>query len=382
MSEPASALRAWRLAQEAPPLQARALLLEIGDAAALPKRDRDDFARLRALAGLHTTEELLLSAQTICVATLRGHKDLVSSLAVTPDGSLLASGSNDGTICLWRLPGGQRSATLRGHKDRVCFLAITPDGRLLSSASRDHSLRLWHLPSGRCAMALLRRQGHVNAVTPDGSLLASAGWDKTISLCRLPDGACVTTLRGHKDVVVSLAVTPDGSLLASGSWDGTIRLWRLPGGECVATLLGHEYSVLSVAFSPDGSLLASGSDDNTVRLWRLPGGECAATLRGYGHPIDSLAVTPNGSLLTSSSATKTIRLWRSEIATLAATPIAALARDHHRLLTLRRDAGADERERAWLDLMLALIDYHRRYDVEIAATTHVVVGETDIEIGE
>ena len=384
LAAPERAAEAWRLAAAAPPFWARTLLLGIDDPGALPEGERADFARLRALAALCGDGEIPLSAPVSCATTLRGHEDLVHSLAVTPDGGLLASGSWDKTIRLWRLPGAECAGVVQEHDSALTSLAITPDGSLLASGGWETTIHLWRLPGGEHATTL---PGHASwvkhlAVTPDGSLLASASGERTISLWSLPDGRCVATLRGHKSLVRSLAVTPDGSLLASASWDHTVRLWSLPGGESVATLEGHTDGILALAVSPDGRLLASGGWDQTIRLWRLPEGEHVATLRGHRRAVYALAVTPDGSLLASGDADGTIRLWRSDIAALAAAPVRALARDHHRLLTLRRDARVDGSERAWLDLMLALVERHLRYDVEIAAATHVTVGESDIEIGE
>jgi len=421
LADPAHAGEAWRLAEEAPPLWGRKLLLGIGDVAALPECDREDFARLRALAERCGEGEVCFSACTSCVATLPGHESSITSLAVTPDGSLLASGSYDGTIRLRRLPDGEPMATLRGHEDGVTSLTVTPDGSLLASGSHDNTIRLWRLPDGECVATLRGHESWVYslAVTPDGSLLASGSGDSTIRLWRLPDGECVATLRGHKSGVGSLAVTPDGSLLASesgrtirlrrlpdgecvatlrgheylvgslavaadgsllasGSYDSTIRLWRLPDGECVATLWGYGGPVYSLAVTPDGRLLASGSYDSTIRLWRLPDGEPMATLRGHETPITSLAVTPDGSLLASGSYDGTIRLWRSPVAVPAAAPVAALVLAHDRLLTLRGDDRTG-RGRAWLDFMVALVERHRRFDIEVSV--HVAAGEFDIEIG-
>ena len=381
LARPERAAEAWRLAQEAPPLWARALLLAIGDAAALPKCDHEDFARLRVLAELCGEGEISFWACTRHLATLRGHVDPVLCLAVTPDGSMLASGSEGNTIRLWRLPDGECAATLRGHENQVGTLAVTPDGSLLASGSYDKTIRLWRLPGGECLATLQPKHTvFALAVTPDGSLLASANGYGTIRLWRLPEGKRVAKLRGHEDRVASLAVTPDGSLLASASYDKTIRLWRLPGGECVATLRGHENRVGCLAVTPDGSLLASASEDNTIRLWRLPEGECVATLRGHEDSVLTLAITPDGSLLASASGDKTIVLWGSEFAALTAAPVAALVRDHDRLLTLPQREYMPRSGRVWLDFILALIDRHRRFDIEVEASAHVEVGEFDIEI--
>lgn len=338
LARPDRAGEAWRLAQEAPPLWGRALLLQIEDSRALPERDREDLAGLRALAARCDEGEVSGSAGADNVATVREEMDSVTSLAMTPDGKLLASGAWDKTIRLWQLSDGECLATLRGHKRGVTCLAAAPDG----------------------------------------SLLASGSWDDTIRLWRLPGGDWMATLRGHEGAVESLVITPDGSLLASGSGDGTVRLWHLPDGVCVAALVGHESAISALAITPDGSRLTSGSADGTVRLWTLPGGECVATLRGHASAVRPLTVTLDGNRLASGNSDGTLRLWGSEIATLAATPVAVLAGENDGLKAMRREVGSDER--AWLDFMLALVEHHRRFDIQVEAADHVEVGEFDIEI--
>jgi len=429
LADPVRAKEAWRLAQDAPPLWGRELLLRIA-ATAVPECDREDFARLRALAAwcgegevpfsvctgraatllghesgvaslsITAGDGLLASGSwdnTIrlwrlpdgeCVATLRGHQGSVLSLAAIPGGSLLASGSSDNTVRLWHLPDGECMATFRGHEGAVLSLAAVPGGSLLASGSSDNTVRVWYLPEGdswflpedECMATLWRHGSGVTslAVTPDGNLLASGSHDKTICLWRLPDGAFVATLSGHEGSVVSLAAIPGGSLLASGSTDNTIRLWHLQDGECMACLRGHERGVASLTIAAGGSLLASGSWDKTIRLWHLPDGECAATLRGHEGTVLSLAAIPGGSLLASGSSDNTIRLWRPPVA----APAAVLARDIDCVLALRAYAGLTRHEHAWLDFMLALVDLHRRFDVEVEVVDHVEVGEFDIEIGE
>ncbi len=429
--------------------------------------------------------------------TLTAHEGAVTSLAITPDGSLLATGSQDQTIRLWRLTDGVCVASLHGHEGAIDSLLVTTDGTLLVSGSSDASIRLWRLPRGECVGTLWGHESGVDSlvITPDGGLLASgSAGSSSVRLWSLPDGEWVSWLCEHEEAVTSLAVTPDGSLLASGSEDGTICLWRLPHGEFVATLTterhgpedstesedaagtedswdpdccwdgeldpadcvnydwydrscepcryykvkesdeteevdgtdAEESSVTSLAVSPDGSLLVSAHFNDTVRLWRLsdrqhgtavwehdgwvnsltftpdggllaagvwlnatirlfrvPDGEEVAELEGHDDDVLSLAVTPDGLLLASGSEDGTIRLWNSELAALAATPVAALARVHERLLALRGDnSWAVQCRRAWIDFMLALVDRHRRFDIEVVAADRVEVGEFDVEIGD
>ena len=131
-----------------------------------------------------------LSVKTESCSGLKAHLDTVHSLAISPDGKVLASGSGDDTIKLWSLPGGQLATTLTGHTNSVFSLAISPDGKMLASGSGDKTIRLWSLPGGQL----------------------------------------VATLVGHAGVVSSLAISPDGKVLASGSGDKTIKLWSLVEG--------------------------------------------------------------------------------------------------------------------------------------------------------
>jgi WD40 repeat protein/subtilase family serine protease len=249
------------------------------------------------------------------VRTLTGHTDSVRSVAFSPDGSLIASGSRDATIKLWRVSDGALVATLTGHTDTVTSVAFSPDGSLLASASGvwDRTIKLWRVSDGALVRTLT---GHTNGVysvafSPDGSLIASGSEDRTIRLWRVSDGALVTTLTGHTSSVYSVAFSPDGSLLASGSRDATIKLWRVSDGALVRTLTRAGW-VNSVAFSPDGSLIASasGSGDNTIKLWRVSDGALVRTLTGHTSSVYSVAFSPDGSLIASGGYDRTIRLWR------------------------------------------------------------------------
>jgi WD40 repeat protein/subtilase family serine protease len=252
-----------------------------------------------------------------------GHAGDVTSVAFSPDGSLMASGGADRTIKLWRVSDGALVRTLTGHTGGVTSVAFSPDGRLLASGSGlgDRTIRLWRVSDGALVRTLTGHTDWVNSVafSPDGSLIASGSRDRTIRLWRVSDGALVATLTGHTDGVYSVAFSPDGSLIASGSGDATIKLWRVSDGALVATLTGHTWYVTSVAFSPDGSLIASGSGDATIKLWRVSDGALVATLTGHTDGVYSVAFSPDGSLIASGSGDATIKLWRVSDGALVAT---------------------------------------------------------------
>jgi len=214
---------------------------------------------------------------------LSGHTAGVGRVAFSPDGETLASGSDDNTIRLWDIStvlntgahsGQQIGEPLSGHTDVVLSVAFSPDGKTLASGSRDDTIRLWDVGSGQQIGEPLT--GHTWTVTsvafsPDGETLASGSWDDTIRLWDVHSGQPIgEPLRGHTATVYSVAFSPDGETLASGSWDRTIRLWDVETGQPIGEpLRGHTRSVYSVAFSPDGETLASGSADGTIWLWDM-----------------------------------------------------------------------------------------------------------------
>ncbi|MBD2086215.1 serine/threonine protein kinase [Trichocoleus sp. ST-U3] len=250
------------------------------------------------------------------ICTLTGHSDWVRSAAFSPDEQLLATGSDDKTIKLWQPNTGNQIRTLSGwfssHSDWVYSVAFSPDGQLLATGSRDKTIKLWHPNTGNQIRTLTGHSGWVRSVafSPDGQLLASGSHDKTIKLWHPSTGNQIRIFTGHSDWVRSVAFSPDGQLLASGSHDKTIKLWHPSTGNQIRTFTGHSDWVSSVAFSPDGQLLATGSHDKTIKLWHPSTGNQIDTLTGHCNCVFSVAFSPDGQLLASGSGDDTIKIWQ------------------------------------------------------------------------
>jgi WD40 repeat protein/transcriptional regulator with XRE-family HTH domain len=254
------------------------------------------------------------------LATLQGHIHGVRSVTLSADGRLLASGSEDGTACVWEAASGRLLTTLHGHASGVWGVALGADGRLLASAGPDGTVRLWEAASGRLLAALHGRSDWVFglALSADGQLLASGSQDGTVQLWEASSGRLLTMLYGHTNVVWSVALSADGRLLASGSEDG-VRLWDTPSGQPLVTLKGHVGVVYGVALSADGRLLVGGSEDGTLRLWEAPGGRLLATLHGHTGGARGVALSADGQLVASGSEDGTVRLWEAPGGRLLAT---------------------------------------------------------------
>ncbi|MBD2544930.1 serine/threonine-protein kinase [Planktothricoides raciborskii] len=256
--------------------------------------------------------------------TLSGHDQDVQSVAITPDGTEIASGSFDGTIKIWNLKTGELMQTLTGHSDAgeiVSSIAISPDGKILVSSTNSYggNIKIWDLSSGLLLATLNAQQVGVSvvAISPDSQFLASGGYDGTIQLWNLALGEEIGTFSGHLGRVFSVAFSPNGQVLASGAEDGSVHLWNLNQIQGKVgfnlqpdrRLLGHIGIVHSVVFSPDSQRLASGSADKTIKLWQVETGEAIATLASHSGSMLSVAISPNGQILAGGSLLGRIKLW-------------------------------------------------------------------------
>jgi WD40 repeat protein len=256
------------------------------------------------------------------VRTLQGHSDWVSGVAFSPDGKRLASASGDGTVKLWDVHTGQEERTLKGHTKWVSGVAFSPDGRRLASASEDRTVRVWDAHTGQELSTLRRLHYWVSSVafSPDGRRLACAACsaDQTVEIWDVQTGQQTLSLK-HTQQVSGVAFSPDGKRLASAPGDGTVRLWDAHTGLEERTLMGHTGRVLSVSFSPDGGRLASASMDRTVKVWDALTGQEVRTLRGHTDRVSGVTFSPDGQRLASASADRTVRVWDAQPGQVALT---------------------------------------------------------------
>ncbi len=245
------------------------------------------------------------------VRRFTGHTNGVNSVAFSPDGRFVLSGSWDEMLRLWEVESGQEVRQFTGHSGDVRSVAFSPDGRYVLSGSSDKTLRLWEVATGQEVRRFTRHTGWVTSVafSPDGRYVLSGSDDQALRLWDVATGQEVRRFTGHTGWVNSVAFSPDGRYVLSGSYDQTLRLWEVATGQEVRRFTGHTDWVKSVAFSPDGRFVLSGSEDQALRLWEVATGQEVHRFTGHTGGVWSVAFSPDGRYVLSGSYDQTLRLW-------------------------------------------------------------------------
>ncbi|KAG9096378.1 hypothetical protein FS749_008612 [Ceratobasidium sp. UAMH 11750] len=239
----------------------------------------------------------------------------ISSVAYSPNGIHIASGSGENTICIWNVVTGQIiGKPLVGHTDIVKSITYAPDGTHIVSGSGDSTIRIWDAHTGQALGSPLKgHTGPVNSVaySPDGAHMVSGSKDGTLRIWDVQTRRMIGgPLWGHSSGVNSVAYAPNGEHIASGSDDKTIRFWDAHSGQRIyEPPFSHTGSVDSVAYSPNGAYIAIGSgsaihilDPHTRQMIGEP-------IKGWIDGIHSLAWSPDSLRIASSSNYGVIRIW-------------------------------------------------------------------------
>jgi WD40 repeat protein len=279
-----------------------------------------------------------------------GHAETVEAVAISPDGQLVATASQDTTARIWDAVTGEQRAVLRAHRYPVRTVAFAPRSQWLATGGGDGTVRIWDAGAsqfpgpvasdetsfpfvGMVAAAAdgtwLATAGNgvrmlepetgqerasfdipylsAMALTPDGSCLVGGGtWSRRTEIWDAAAGECraVITATGWVD---SVAVSADGRF-ATGGRGGPVRTWRTATGEVVTTF-ADQHLVTAITFSPDGKLLLTGGADHTARIWDAEKGVLLHDLIRHDGQINGTAFTPDGGLAATAGHDGIVCIW-------------------------------------------------------------------------
>jgi WD40 repeat protein len=248
----------------------------------------------------------------------------VTALALRADAGLVATGHEDGSVCLWDAANDEQLHDRRGHRGPVSALAFSPDGTRLASAGEDRIIRIWDVATGKECVRLEGHKDRIPALVwhPQGHRLYSAGWDTSVWVWDVGMAAPVILLNSHASQVQAVAITRDGTRLACADSGQAIHLWDLATHRPVRVFRGFEGEARCLAFRGDGQILASGGNDRIVHLWNPndPVGQASpadagtasgrATMRSMPYePRTRLALSADGTRLASLGLGQGVRLW-------------------------------------------------------------------------
>jgi len=276
---------------------------------------------------------------------LTGHTGEVFAARFDPSGNLIASGSMDRSIMLWRTYGQcENYGVLTGHKGAILDLHWSRDSRVIFSASADMTIASWDLETG---LRIRRHIGHeevINcldvsrrgeemlvsgsddgyigiwdprqkqavefietefpitsvALAEAGNEIYSGGIDNDIKVWDMRKKAVVYSMVGHTDTVTSLQVSPDTQSLVSNSHDGTVRTWDIrpfaPANRHIRTYdgapAGIERNLIRASWDPKGERIAAGSGDRSVVVWDVRTGKLLYKLPGHKGTVNDVRFSP------------------------------------------------------------------------------------------
>jgi WD40 repeat protein len=418
----------WRLAQVAPPVWSAAILDRLARRGWSPAREeeQDGFVDLSALAreslsnplkiqprkslyvpaadlislAIHPNGRLLAAGSndqriflwklpegSLNETPLIGPAPVTRAAAISPNGDLLASAANDQRIRVFRLQGGQVVKTLEGHRAMIRSLIIHFDGRSMYSAGFDGSIRFWRFPYGPELKMLQPGQAEIFslALGAGGNHLLSAGADCLVRVWTLPEGTAVREMAGHKDTITHLAASQSSELVASAGRDGMIRIWNYVSGGLVRAIENAGGALTALCLHPNDQVLIGGRSSGEISLWSLSTGREIDRLTGHRHPVTGLVLSPQGDTLYSTDSgghLNSLKVWdlRTFLTIRLPGEVGRPGASEEIEAQIRQANNRSQAEETWLKFAAAMAGWRQRFDIEIGEFEPIHIGEFDIEL--
>ena len=295
----------------------------------------------------------------------------IFGLAFSPDGARIATASDDQTAKVWDAATGQQLLVI-DHGAPLSGLAFSPDGKRLATAGADPAARVWDSATGQQLLVLTGHADEIRAgsvhpggvigvlFTPDGERLVTAGTDGTARLWDAGTGELLRVISDHTGEIY-IALSPDGQRLLTAGYDGWVKVWDVePGSRATEPLVSidHGQPARAAAFGPEGARIVAASQDGSARVWDAATGRRLLTLAGHSGLVDDVAFTPDGKRLVTAGEDVTVRIWDlapgRELLTLVDGTAPAYSPDGLRLATSQSDGTVAIRDSTTGQVLLTL----------------------------
>lgn len=244
------------------------------------------------------------------IKTFHGHTGFIRSLVFSKDGKNILSGSNDKTLILWDVQSGKKLKIFKGHEQSVLSCLFSMDESKLISASAN-SVRIWDVETGREINSESWDYSYFPLdFSDDGKIFVSASEiDDKVILRSVDNGEKIKEFsNGHSGIgSAELAFSPDGNKFASSS-NRDVKIWDIETGNVICSLIGHTDRISSIAFSTDATKIATSSADKTIRLWDLSGNEIGRIQTNYIYGGSKILFASNNDKLITAGVSKSVSI--------------------------------------------------------------------------
>ncbi|WP_073910811.1 NB-ARC domain-containing protein [Streptomyces sp. CB02009] len=298
--------------------------------------------------------------------TLSSHTAPVTSVAISPGGTWIATASSDRTLRIWNAETGIERLVV-DTTATVTSVAISPDGTWIAAADTDGTVHIVDAVTGLVRITMAGHTGALRSVviSPDGTWIAAAGRDTVIRIWDVVTGQERRILIGHTESISSISISSDGSWLATSSDDKTVRIWDAETGREIS-VLAHANSVIDVSVSHQGTWLVTACTDATVLVWDRITSQVIHTFSGFLDMARSVAISPDGTWIATTHGNGAVRIWDTATQAEKGTLIG------HGEVAMEAAISADS---TWL--ATASHDYTVRIWDVAAAHGHQTVGHSD-----
>lgn len=246
--------------------------------------------------------------------TLRGHDNMVLSLAFSKDGKYLATGGVDGKAIVWEVESGEkvREISFPDKREAIYSVDISDDNTLLATASWGGYVMIWDIATGERITAVSpheRTAVYKVKFMPGAVYFISAGLDKNLKLIEIDTGEEIRSFTGHTELINSISLNSTGDKFVTSGWDGTIRVWDFLSGLQLLRIRAHEGGVYSASFDKSGKYLVSGGDDFAVKYWDSSTGKLLTQFTGHQGGVGDAGITSDLKYIVSGSRDGSVRIW-------------------------------------------------------------------------